>query len=153
MSNKSAPKKSAPKKSAPEEELDIDLEESEESEDVAEEETQPEPETKPAAKKAAVKSDVVFVNKEKLARAKDIALLVSGKRSPRDAGELERQQHYTGLLSDRGVKPSDATAVQALYEILGGLVRTPQEQAQAEAAAVAASKKHKRRKIEDAGPE
>lgn len=151
------PKKSAPKKSAPVEEQDVDLEETEaeetdveleeEAEEEVEEKEEPAPKNK-NTKPPATKSGVIFVNKEKYNRAKDIILLVTGKRAPHEASEIEKKDRYTDLLATRGVKATDANAVQAVYEILGGLVRTPEEQAAADKAAAAARAKFKRRRVE-----
>lgn len=149
-------KKTAPKKTAPVEEQDVDLEEEAEdgldqdveSEEIEEDEEAPAPE-KPNEATKTTKDELVFVNKEKHARAKDIVALVTGKRVPRETSELERKDHYTELLKARGVKGTDPIAVQAIYEILGGLVRTPSEQAQAEANAAKAKAKNKKKKIED----
>jgi hypothetical protein len=155
-------KKTAPKKTAPVEEQDIVLDETEEeTETETETETEEEEEQEEAADenedaddapkktaKAPAKDAVIFVNKEKLSRAKDIVLLITAKRAPRETSEFERKEHYTGLLAAKGVKATDPKAVQAIYEILGGLVRTPEEQATADKKAAAAKAKSSKRKIE-----
>lgn len=126
------------------EEADEDESEEEESEeaDEAEEEERPQ--------KNSGKGEVIFVNKEKLSRAKNILLLVSGKQAPRKTEELERKEHYAGLLADRGVKASDTKALRVVYEeLLGGLVRTHVEQKEAEQKAAALKSKLKKRKVSE----
>lgn len=91
----------------------------------------------------------VFVNREKLERAKGILDLITGKQSPKKESEIERRDHYAAQLADRGIKPSDKEALQALYEILGGLVRTPAEQAQADAQAKKMQARNKKKPIRE----
>lgn len=93
-------------------------------------------------------TDVVFVNREKHARAKGILDLVTGKRLPRDANEAERTEHYRAQLQAAGVDPKGKKAVRALYEILGGLVRSESEQRAADKKAEALKSKHKKRAVE-----
>ena len=70
-----------------------------------------------------------LVNDDKVRRAKDIlALLV---RNPKDDDEREQKQRYEFLISEADVKEDDK--LNFVYEkILGGLVRTEQEQKVAE---------------------
>lgn len=77
-------------------------------------------------------SEVIFVSREKLDRAKEIVALVSGAQAPRTAEEVERQAHYAMILSGRDINPKAKDALRAVYELLGGLVRTPEEQRAAE---------------------
>lgn len=77
--------------------------------------------------------DVIFVNREKLNRAKDIIALVTQARIPQTAGEQERTERYTTLLQHHDVSPKSKDAVRFVYEnLLGGLVRTHEEQADAD---------------------
>ncbi len=94
-------------------------------------------------------SGVFFVDRGKHSRAKVILDLVSGKRTPKDQNEIERLAHYQTLLSDAGVNPKDASALQFIYEkLLGGLVRNDEEQEAADERATEMRAKNKRRPIE-----
>lgn len=91
---------------------------------------------------------VILVNADKVARAKDILDLVTGKRIPRDEGEGDRKDKFAQFLAEADVNPKGEDALQFVYEKLGGLVRTPSEQEDADEAADEARKKNKRRAIE-----
>lgn len=96
-----------------------------------------------AAAKAAKSADgIVFVNAEKLARAKDILELVSGKRAPRTDAEAEQKERYAGHFAAHDQKPQADDALRFVYEtLLGGLVRTADEQEEADEAAATAQAK------------
>lgn len=97
----------------------------------------------------AVGNDI-FVNRDKLTRARDIVELVSGKRAPRDEGEADRKERFTAHFATHEVNPKSATALRFVYEtLLGGLVRTEEEQEAADSAAVAARRKHKKKQVEE----
>lgn len=133
-----------------EDELGDDEEEDGEDGDEGEEEDGaevPEPAAKKGKAKAEDKGGVIFVNREKLARARDILLLISGKRAARETSEIERKEHYAQQLAARGVKATDPGAERAMYEILGGLVRTEAEQAVVDVKAAEMKKKLKKKKV------
>lgn len=119
----------------------------EEVEEIEDEDEEENDEDEPADEPVAT-GNTIFVNNEKHNRAKDILALVSGKRAVRNNQELERKEHYSGLLQADGVKHSDKDALQYVYEtLLGGLVRTPVEQKKATEKADAQRKKFKKKKI------
>lgn len=74
------------------------------------------------------KRGVVFVNGGKYQRAVDLAKLVIGEVVPRSQEELERKEHYTKQLAVHEIDPKSEDVIPALYEILGGLIRTIKEQ-------------------------
>jgi hypothetical protein len=123
------------------EESDEEVEDGGEGEDAVEESGE-----EVADKKSGT---VILVNREKAERAKDIYVLVAGKRAPRDGNEADRKEHYIQHLSVKGVKPTDKEekVVRTLYEILGGLVRNLAEQAAAEKKAAAQKEKLKKQKV------
>ena len=90
------------------------------------------------------KNEIVYVTPDKLKRAQDIVAIMN--RDPKSDEEREQNQKYGALMNAAGVKIDGKDAVQFVYEkILGGLVRTQQEQK------VANAKKEeirKKRKIE-----
>lgn len=92
---------------------------------------------------------VVFVNREKLERAKDIVALVSGARVPKNEQEAERKEHYTAKFAEAEQNPKSKDALQFAYELLGGLVRTPEEQSEADAGKVAAQKRNKKKAVQE----
>lgn len=77
---------------------------------------------------AEKKTEVIFVNREKQERAQDILALISGARHARDAGEEMRIAHYTAILKEGKIGPADEGALRYIYERLGGLIRTREEQ-------------------------
>lgn len=92
--------------------------------------------------------EVVFVNRSKLERARDIVDLVSGKRIPRDGGELERKERFEGHFAAHSVSPKDKDAVRFVYEtLLCGLVRSPDEQETADREAAVRRTKFKKKAI------
>lgn len=92
---------------------------------------------------------VVYVNRDKLERAKDILALVSGKRAPNTDSEADRKERFSTLFATHEKSPKDGDALQFVYEtLLGGLVRTPAEQEDATDAAAAARKKINKKRVE-----
>lgn len=130
-----------------EEEEETLADEVEEEEDDADSEEEL-PSEEPKKKVKGTDATVIFVNNEKLARAKGILDLVSGKRAARDANEAERTEHFRAQMNHAGKKPTDKDAVRFIYELLGGLVRTPEEQREADKKAAALKAKYKKRKVE-----
>lgn len=94
------------------------------------------------------KHKVVYVNPGKYKRAEVILGLISGKITPRRDEEIERKAHYSGKLQEHGIDIASEEALPALYELLGGLIRTPQEQIVAEKQAEEIRKKGKKKMIE-----
>lgn len=70
----------------------------------------------------------IFVNKEKLDRAKEIIAFVLGKKVQRDDNEMERTNKFSKLLTESKIKADSEEAIAFVYEKLGGLVRTETEQ-------------------------
>mgnify|MGYP001602935831 CR=1 FL=1 len=102
----------------------------------------------PAAEPVVVDSGVILVNREKVERATEILALVTGKKVAKNSGEEERRDRFTAVLAEKEIKPNSKGALQAVYEILGGLVRTPEEQEAADENAADIRKKNKKRAIE-----
>lgn len=94
------------------------------------------------------KNDVFFANPEKYDRARNILDLILGIKAPRDANEVERKDHYAKALAIQNIEPSSEIALPALYELLGGLIRTPSEQKEAEKKAQEMQRKGKKRMIQ-----
>lgn len=92
---------------------------------------------------------VIFVNREKLSRAKDIVALLTGKLIPRTPEESDRKELFSGFLAQAEIDLKDPKALQFVYEKLGGLVRTPDEQEVADEEAEVMRKKNKKRAIEE----
>ena len=94
------------------------------------------------------KNDVYFVNPEKYDRAKEIIALILGKKVPQDIKEQERKEHYTQQLKKHEVDPTSETAIPAIYELIGGLLRSPAEQREAEKLAIETKKRGKKKMID-----
>ncbi len=94
------------------------------------------------------KNNVFFVNPEKYDRAKDILALITGQKVAQKAEEEQRRDHYTRQLTKHEVDPKSEDAIPAIYELLGGLIRSSEEQKDAELRAKEAQKKGKKRLIE-----
>ena len=95
------------------------------------------------------KDGVVLVNRDKRERAQIIVDLVSGKRMPKDTEEADRKERFSTKFAEAGVNAKSAGAVQFAYELLGGLVRTPQEQEQADESASKQRAKNKKRAVQE----
>jgi hypothetical protein len=96
-----------------------------------------------------VVGDVVLVNGNKVTRAKNIVELVSGRRTPLDQSEAELKERWSRHFANGEHDPKATTAVQFVYEKLGGLVRTKTEQEEADVNAADAKRQMKKRKIEE----
>lgn len=145
-------KKRTKKEDAELEDEEVEETEDEGGEDVEDEEVEDEDEDdEPEQQQNAVaKGKVIFVNREKLGRAEEILRLVSGKRVPRNLQEQERKDHYSQILAADGVKTNDADALRYVYEtLLGGLIRTPEQQKVADQNAAKQKAKLKKKKIEE----
>jgi|GEM_PF-5081572 len=77
------------------------------------------------------KNEAVFVNGAKYRRAKDILDLINGNRAAIKQEELMRIEHYQRQLEIQEVDLKSDIALPALYEILGGLIRTISEHTEA----------------------
>ena len=102
----------------------------------------------PVAEPVVVDSGVILVNREKAERASEILALITGKKTAKNSGEEERRDRFTAVLAEKDINPKSKDALQAVYEILGGLVRTPEEQEAADENAADVRKKNKKRAIE-----
>lgn len=91
---------------------------------------------------------VVFVNREKLGRARDIVALVSGKRAPLTDSEADKKDRFSALFASSEADPKGKDAVRFAYELLGGLVRTQAEQDEADEDAAEAQRKFKKAPVE-----
>lgn len=101
----------------------------------------------PAPAAPVVLHETVFVNREKLERAKGILELVSGKRVPRTDGEAEQKERFAAIFADNDQDPKHKDALRFVYETLGGLVRTESEQKDADEAAATARERFSRNKL------
>jgi len=90
---------------------------------------------------------VVFVNGSKYRRAKDILDLINGDRAPVKQEDVARKEHYARQLKANDIDPKSEEALPSLYELLGGLIRTSQEQKAAEKAKGEAQKKARTNKF------
>lgn len=70
----------------------------------------------------------IFVNKEKLERAKIINDLVAGKRATRNENEEDCLLNFSKIFKVKGIEAGTESAIKSTYELLGGLVRTQEEQ-------------------------
>lgn len=71
-------------------------------------------------------TSIVLVNKDKAKRATDIIDLLG--RAPKSEDEGETKTKFTALLKDSDVDVKDKdTAIQFVYEKLGGLIRTVEQ--------------------------
>lgn len=136
----------ANRKNKKEDEIPEEGDELEEGAELAGEED--EAEVEPEEPSSGKKDDAIFVNNEKLSRAKSILELVSGKRVPRDQNEADRTEHYRAQMNHAGVGVKDKNAVRFLYELLGGLVRSESEQREADKKAAAMKAKNKKRAVQ-----
>lgn len=93
--------------------------------------------------------EVWFVNGAKYRRAQNILALIKGTKAPVKSDDVERKDHYAGILAANEVDLESDEALPALYEILGGLIRTSAQQKQAEANAEEARRKGKKRMVEE----
>jgi len=94
------------------------------------------------------KNKVVFVNGSKYRRAQAILALLTGKTVPLKAEDVERKDHYIKQLAKHGVEVNSEEALPALYELLGGLSRTPEEQKKADIQAKKMRSKGKKKMIQ-----
>ncbi len=81
-----------------------------------------------------------LINNDKKARAEEIVALVSGKKVPQSENESERKEHFAKILSVEGIDIKSVEAVEFVYEKLGGLALTEEE-----------NKKHQKRVAEAKG--
>lgn len=128
-----------------------DLEEllpAEEEQDEDEEEAEEEPEVK--SSRPIVEGDEIYVNRDKYNRAKVIVALCTGKKVPATEQERERKEFMGGRFAEAEVDPKGKGAFRFAYEtLLGGLVRSPKEQAAADKAAAKQTAKFKKKKIDN----
>ena len=76
------------------------------------------------------KTTIVLVNPVKEQRAKYIIALLGAHAVLRTDGDEDDQRKFGAILAEAGMKPDAPEAVQFVYEKLGGLVRTHEEQEQ-----------------------
>lgn len=93
---------------------------------------------------------VFYANGSKYRRAKDILTLVRGERAPHPnkPEELERKEHYSRQMAIRGIDTKSDEALAMVYELIGGLIRNPQEQKQAEEISKREKAKGKKKMVE-----
>jgi len=90
----------------------------------------------------------VLVNLSKKERAEAIVGFITGERTPADNGEAARADRFAKVLNEAKIDLKDKNgAILFVYEKLGGLVRTEEEQKQAEARKKEAQKKGKKKMI------
>lgn len=90
----------------------------------------------------------VLVDGSKAQRAKEIAALVTGKIAKNEE-EAILQEKFSTLAKAEGVDVKKDDVVLFVYTKLGGLIRTPEEQAVADENAKEMRKKNKARKDKD----
>lgn len=91
---------------------------------------------------------VVFVNPQKYKRAEVIVALVNGTRQAITDQDQERKDKFTRLIQEQGLDLKKDDVIPAVYELLGGLIRTPEEQKEIEVKAVEMQKRGKKKMIE-----
>ena len=101
------------------------------------------------ADEAVSEDGVIFVNREKRERAQIIVDLVSGKRVPKTEGEADLRDRFAGKFTEAEVNPKGKDALRFAYETLGGLVRTPAEQDEANKKANVQRAKNKRTRVQE----
>lgn len=94
--------------------------------------------------------DVIYVNRDKFNRAKIIVALVSGAKVPANDSEADRKDKMVAQFAAAEVSPKGEDALRFAYEhLLGGLVRTPAEQEDADKESAAMRKKFNKKKVEE----
>ena len=93
---------------------------------------------------------VIFVNQHKLDRSKEIINLINGDMVAVDSGQGDRAQRFHKMLNEAKIdlKEKDK-AIQFVYEKLGGLMRTEEQQKKADVIKKEAQKKGKKKQIEE----
>lgn len=94
------------------------------------------------------KNKVFFVNPEKYDRAKEILALITGAKVAQKAEEEQRKDHYMRQLAKHEIDVKSEDALPAIYEILGGLIRSEAEQKDADIKAKEMKAKAKKKMIE-----
>lgn len=92
--------------------------------------------------------EVIFVNNQKKERALEVLNLINGVKSAVTPDEQARANVWTRHLNDAKVNAKDEKAVQFVYEKMGGLIRTPEQQKAAEVKAEEMKKEGKKKKID-----
>lgn len=88
------------------------------------------------------KTNLIFVNQEKYKRAVAIVDVLS--RQAKNTEEAELKEKFTRILSEAKVDSEGDEAVKFVYETLGGLIRTTDEQEEVEETKKRAGKKGKK---------
>lgn len=91
---------------------------------------------------------IIYVNEEKRARAENLLALVKGKLVPKTVDEQDAKTKFGAFLAEAKIATDSEDALPFIYEKLGGLIRTPAEQAKADKGKEDARKKAKRKMIE-----
>lgn len=71
---------------------------------------------------------MIFVNQEKVARAKEILAFITREKTPLTEEQVSSMERWSRHLSASNVDPKSEEAVEFVYSKLGGLVRTEAEQ-------------------------
>lgn len=91
---------------------------------------------------------LVFVNGNKYRRAQNILGLLKREVVPNREEDLQRVEHYSKQLAKHDITLDSKNALPAIYELLGGLIRTPAGQKKAEDRVQEMKAKAKKRAIE-----
>ena len=94
------------------------------------------------------KRKIVFVNGSKYRRAEEILALIRGEKAPQKQEDEDRRAHYEKHLAANEIPIDSPDAVAALYELLGGLIRTTAQQKEANEKAKEMKAKGKKKMIE-----
>lgn len=89
-------------------------------------------------------SKTIYVNQSKKDRAEDIVAMLIGKKVPSDANETSLAERYGRVFKDEGIDPKKDGAVKFVYEKLGGLMRTEDEEKNAKVKKAEMQKKGKK---------
>lgn len=94
------------------------------------------------------KRKLVFVNGSKFKRAESILATLLGQKAVVKTEELQRKDHYARQIEAYGIDLQSEDALPAIYELLGGLIRTPEEQKHADEKAIDLKTKGKKKMID-----
>lgn len=97
-------------------------------------------------------ANIIFVNADKKKRAEDIYRLITGKRMNEKVSaeeEMRLKERFIDLLAEKKIALKDAEeCLVAIYELMGGVIRTPEQQAKIKAKGNISRGKAKKEEVE-----
>ena len=91
---------------------------------------------------------MIFVNERKKARAKDILDLVNGIIIPKNDYDDEVKNKFANFLAGAKIEAKSEKAIEFVYEKLGGLLRTEEQEKEAKKRKADIKAKGKKRMVE-----